>query len=165
MAIEKGIFKTRIEMIDGYEFRVKFANENIPDLLMDEPTPLGKGERPNAGLILAAAVGNCLSASLAYCMRKSHVEVKELTAEVFTELDRNEKGRLRIVSMRVELRPVVDDLRKLNRCRDIFEDFCIVTQSVRQGFPVEVTVVPPGESSRSDPAILSSSLGTPGSRS
>jgi uncharacterized OsmC-like protein len=153
LAIEKGVFKTRIEMIEGYEFRVKFANENIPDLLMDEPTPLGKGENPNAGLLLAAAVGNCLSASLAYCMRKSHAEVRELTAEVFTELDRNEKGRLRVVSMRVELSPVVDDARKLDRCRDIFEDFCIVTQSVRQGFPVEVIVVPPAAPSRSDRAV------------
>jgi uncharacterized OsmC-like protein len=149
MAMEEGVFKTRIEMIDGYEFRVKFAKESIPDLVMDEPTPLGQGEHPNAGLILAAAVGNCLCASLAYCMRKSRAEVEDLTAEVFTRLDRNEKGRLRIVSMRVELHPVVDDPRKLDRCRDLFEDFCIVTQSVRQGFPVEVSVVQPSESSQS----------------
>ena len=150
MAIEEGIFKTRIEMIDGYEFRVKFYNESIPDLMMDEPIPLGKGEHPNAGLILAAAVGNCLCASLAYCLRRSHAEVKSITAEVFTQLDRNEKGRLRIASMRVELHPEVDDLRKLDRCRDIFEDFCIVTQSVRQGVPIEVTVVHPPGPVRSD---------------
>jgi len=151
MAMEEGVFKTRIEMVEGYEFRVRFANQSIPDLLMDEPTPLGEGEHPNAGLILAAAVGNCICASFAFCIRRSHAEVKELWAEVFTQLDRNEEGRLRITSIRVELHPVVDDPRKLARCRDIFEDFCIVTQSVRQGVPVEVTLVPPGETSQSDP--------------
>jgi hypothetical protein len=42
----------------------------------------------------------------------------------------------------VELKPVVGDLKKFEVCRDIFEDFCIVTQSVRKGIPVKVDVSP-----------------------
>jgi uncharacterized OsmC-like protein len=138
--MEEGEFKVSIEPIDGYEFRVKFSKGSIPDLLMDEPSPLGNGEHPNAGLLLAAAVGNCLCASLTYCLSRARAEVKGVSAEVFTTLDRNDRGRLRIKSIRVQLHPEMDDPRKLERCREIFEDFCIVTQSVREGIPVQVEV-------------------------
>lgn len=143
--MEEGEFKVHIEPLGGYEFKVRFGEERVPDLLMDEPEPLGNGEHPNAGLLLAAAVGNCLCASLTFCLQKARAEVKGVSADVFTKMERNERGRLRITSIRIQLRPEVDDLRKLERCRGIFEDFCIVTQSVREGVPVQVEVETPAD--------------------
>ncbi|NIP36816.1 MAG: OsmC family peroxiredoxin, partial [Thermoplasmata archaeon] len=51
---------------------------------------------------------------------------------------RNEEGRWRIREMHVELAPEVDEEygRQLERCVEIFENFCIVSQSVRQGIPI-----------------------------
>lgn len=34
------------------------------------------------------------------------------------------------------------DAAALGNCLDVFEDFCVVTQSVREGIDVEVTVEP-----------------------
>ena len=68
-----------------------------------------------------------------------------MRAEVFTRLERNERGRLRIKSVRVALYPELDDPSKIDRCKDIFEDFCIVSQSVREGIPVEMELVPPSQ--------------------
>jgi len=147
--MEEGEFKVHIESIDSYEFKVKFGKEDLPELIMDEPAPLGKGEHPNAGLLLAAAVGNCLCASLTYCLTRARAEVKGVSADVFTTLGRNERGRLRITSIRIQLHPELDDPRKLERCREIFEDFCIVTQSVREGIPVQVEVENPAGAPRS----------------
>ena len=147
--MEEGEFKVHIESIDSYEFKVKFGKEDLPELIMDEPAPLGKGEHPNAGLLLAAAVGNCLCASLTYCLTRARAEVKGMSADVFTTLGRNERGRLRITSIRIQLHPELDDPRKLERCREIFEDFCIVTQSVREGIPVQVEVENPAGAPRS----------------
>jgi uncharacterized OsmC-like protein len=65
-----------------------------------------------------------------------------MTAVVRTTIERNKKGRLRITEIYVELKPVVGDLKKFDICKDIFEDFCIVTQSVRKGIPVKVDVSP-----------------------
>jgi uncharacterized OsmC-like protein len=141
--MEEGEFKVHVEPLGGYEFKIKFCKEDLPELIMDEPSPLGKGVHPNAGLLLAAAVGNCLSASMTYCLSRARAEVKGVSADVFTTLGRNERGRLRITSIRIQLFPELDDPKKLERCRDIFEDFCIVTQSVREGIPVQVVVETP----------------------
>jgi organic hydroperoxide reductase OsmC/OhrA len=141
--MKEGEFKTGIELIENYKFRVDFNSETIDDIFVDEPEPLGSGEYPNAGKLLAAAVGSCLCSSLAFCLRRSRVNVPSLTAEVHAKLLRNERGRLRVTSIAVTIRPKVDDLEGMERCKDIFEDFCIVTQSIRQGIDVSVEVKPP----------------------
>ena len=52
-----------------YQFQVDFG-EGIPSLLADEPAPLGTGQGPSPVQLLAAAVGNCLSDSLLFALRK-----------------------------------------------------------------------------------------------
>lgn len=128
----------------GYEFSVDFEAEGVPDLLTDEPPPLGEGRGPNPARLLAAAVGNCLSASLKFCLEKSRIEVQELTTKVEGTIVRNEAGRLRIGGLRVQLEPGLDpgQVERAGRCLEIFEEFCIVGQSVRQGIDIDVEVVP-----------------------
>ncbi|MEW5993566.1 MAG: OsmC family protein, partial [Candidatus Zixiibacteriota bacterium] len=130
-----------LEMVSDYQFKVTF-DENLPELLMDEPPPLGGGSGPNASEVLAAAIGNCLTASLLFCLRKIRIEPTMLKTTVSTESVRNEKNRLRIgsghVSVTVGFDPGSRD--RLSRCVDLFEDYCIVTQSVRDGIDVSVEV-------------------------
>jgi len=146
MGIPEQEFKTDVELIDGYQFKVSFTGDHMPALMMDEPTPVGKGEYPNAGLLLAAAIGNCMAASLTFCLRRARANVNGMKAEVFTKVERNTKGRLRVTSVRVVLYPDLDDPSKLDRCRDIFEDFCIVSQSVKEGISVGMELVIPSRS-------------------
>lgn len=133
----------RLELEDGYRFRVDLG-EGFAPLLMDEPAPLGDGTGPNASAVLAAAMGNCLSASLLYCLRRSRVDVVGLRTEVEVTPERNPEGRLRIGAIRVELHPEVaaGAEGRLGRCLELFEDFCVVTESVRGGIDVAVEVVP-----------------------
>jgi len=140
--VEETEFLTRITREERYRFRVSFDSDKLEDIMMDEPEPLGTGRYPNAGKLLAAAVGNCLCASMAFCMERSRSELSRISAEVSTTLERNERGRLRITRMAVRIFPQVDDDDKFERCRSLFEDFCIVTQSVREGIPVDVEVSP-----------------------
>lgn len=134
-----------LERLEDFQFRVTFG-EGMADLLMDEPEPLGGGEGPNASAVLSAAIGNCLSASLLFCLQKSRVDTRDVRTDVTTTVDRNERGRLRVQGTEVEILADVpeDDRAKLERCLGMFEDFCIVTQAVRHGFDVEVTVVDAG---------------------
>lgn len=137
-------FSITLDWRQGYEFSVDFEQEGVPDLLTDEPPPLGEGNGPNPARLLAAAVGNCLSASLKFCLDRAHLELEDMKTTVEGTIVRNELGRLRIGSLRVRLEPTLEpaDLERLDRCVQIFEDFCIVGQSVRQGIDLSVEVTP-----------------------
>lgn len=132
-----------IELQDGYRMQVDFGDALAP-LGVDEAPPLGAGSGPNPSRLLAAAVGSCLSASALFCLRKARIDVKGLKSHVAVRLERNDKGRLRIGGIKVRLAPRLDpgDRERIGRCLDLFEDFCVVTQSVRGGLPVEVAVEP-----------------------
>jgi uncharacterized OsmC-like protein len=142
VATPAGTFKLAVERVDGYEFRIRFDKEALGELLVDEPPPLGKDRGPNPARLLAASVASCLSASLVFCLHKAGVEVGALTTEIETELVRNERRRLRIGKLAVRLRPELPPGRELGSCLEAFEDFCVVTESVRQGIEVDVAVVP-----------------------
>jgi organic hydroperoxide reductase OsmC/OhrA len=137
-------FTVTLSRDEGYEFRARFDDESFAEILLDEPPPLGAGHGPNAARVLGAAVGNCLAASLLFCLAKARVDVGDLTATVTGTVARNEKGRLRITGIRVVLSPAVRpaDRERITRCLDLFEDFCLVTASVRAGLNVQVEVMP-----------------------
>jgi uncharacterized OsmC-like protein len=141
---ELGRFSITLDNIKDFEFRVKFDNPSHPELLIDEPAPLGQDHGPNPSRLLAAAVGGCLSASFLFSARKLRLNMTGMNTKISVEQKRNEKGRLRIGKMEVEITPVIaePDPHKLQRCRDLFEDFCIVTQSVRNGIDISVAVTP-----------------------
>lgn len=135
-------FTLALTLRDGYAFSVDFEQEGIPPLLLDESPPLGVGRGPDAARLLAAAIGNCLGASLLYCLRKARVEVRGMHTTVEGTLVRNQRGRVRIGAIRVKLAPDVapEQRDRVSRCLGLFEDFCIVTESVRQGVRVDVEV-------------------------
>ena len=139
---EERVFTIHVERMAAYEFRIKFDSPNFPDLIMDEPEPVGKDAGPDASRILAAAVGNCLSASLLFCLDRARISVIGLKTSVKTVIRRNDKGRWRIASLNVKLNPRLsrESIQKAKRCVQLFEDFCIVTQSVRNGIKVAVNL-------------------------
>jgi len=140
---EEGRFTIHLEHLQGYEFKVKFDWERAASVLMDEPPPLGERGGPNASRMLAAATANCLSASLLYCVHKTELPPAALTTSVTCRLVRDEKKRLRIggMNVRISVDEVTASAVRMKRCLDLFEDFCVVTASVRQGIPVAVEVV------------------------
>ncbi|MBA4262473.1 MAG: peroxiredoxin [Comamonadaceae bacterium] len=136
-------FKLELEQQSDYEFRVKFDWPGVDELLLDEPEPLGHAAGPNAARLIGAAVANCLSSSLLFCMRKFKQTPGTLRAEVSGELVRNEGGRLRIgrFDVTIHLADEAGAIQHFDRCLSQFEDFCVVTESVRHGIPVGVRVV------------------------
>lgn len=141
---QAGEFTLHVEQVDGFDFRVRFDKERYADLRMDEPPPLGHDASPNPARILAAAIGDCLSASLVFCLKRRGVVVDGLRSEVRVQLVRNENKRLRIGNVEVSIHPqgpIPDEA--LDACLKTFEDFCVVTQSVRDGIDVKVNVSRP----------------------
>jgi uncharacterized OsmC-like protein len=124
-----------------YQFEVQFGDQ-VPSLLADEPAPLGSGQGPSPVQLLAAAVGNCLSDSLLFALRKFKQAPEPIQCDVHAEVGRNAQGRLRVLQMRAVLTLGVPAaaLEHLERVLDTFETYCTVTQSVGQGIPVAIEV-------------------------
>ena len=145
MSQEEKTFQVSLTRGEGFGFHVDFQLEGVEGLEMDEPQPVGRGNGPNASRVLAAAVGNCLAASLLFCLEKSRVPVGSLEARVEGTMRRNEAGRWRIVELNVELRPELDVKeyeKQFQRCLDLYRDFCIISSSIEQGIPIRVSVNP-----------------------
>lgn len=144
MENEQKVANIQLEQKEGYFFNVSMDYPEGWTLSMDEPEPLGKGQAPNAVRMLAAAVGHCLSSSLWFCLQKSQVSATGITSNVQALIKRNEKKRWRVASINVTIlvRGISpQDYNGFQRCLSIFEDYCIVTASIRQGIPVSVEVV------------------------
>ena len=148
-------FSIDLALNGAYEMKVDFGLPGVDTLTVDEPPPLGGGEGPNPARLLAAAVGSCMSASLLYCLRRAHLDPAALHTRVQGTLVRNERGRLRVGALRVTLRPGLgpEEAERAARCLELFEDFCIVGQSVRAGIPLEVRVEPAEPAKAHEPAL------------
>jgi uncharacterized OsmC-like protein len=128
-----------------FQFEVDFKLPEVDEFVVDEPPDIGgEGRGPNASRLLASALGFCLSASLTFCLRKSRLEVKNIKTKVRGTIRRNKEGYWRINGIQVEISPSFEPdtpQNKIERCKEIFERYCIVSESVRQGIPVEVKFV------------------------
>jgi uncharacterized OsmC-like protein len=140
-------FAITLDWWDGYEFSVDFHQEGVADLTTDEAPPIGNGAGPSPTRLLAAAVGNCMSASLIYCLDRAGIHLEGMRTTVEGSIVRNERGRLRVESLRVRIEPGIDakDLHRIDHCLDVFEDFCTVGESVRRGIDVSVEVAAPAD--------------------
>ena len=131
-----------LEQESDYAFRVSFEETDLDTLLTDESPPLGQGRGPNPSHLLLASIANCMVASLLFALRKQRNQPGKMRVQISANLVRNEQGRLRIPQAQVELLlPEGNEIyQHLDRVLAQFEEFCIVTQSVRQGIDVQVTV-------------------------
>jgi uncharacterized OsmC-like protein len=139
---EAGAFAITLTLDAGYRFAATPSAPGAAPFHIDEGPPLGRGEDPSPVQVLAAAMASCLGSSLLFCLGKARVEVLALRVAARGTLVRNARRRVRVGSLHIELFPEVapHDVERMKRCLEVFEDFCIVTESVRQGIPVIVGV-------------------------
>ncbi|MDP3700243.1 MAG: OsmC family protein [Hylemonella sp.] len=139
--MSEGMPRVTLRQQRDYQFEIDFGAE-LPKLLGDEHPPLGQGAGPTPGQLLAAAVGNCLSDSLLFALRKFKQAPEPISCEVTAEIGRNADKRLRVLGFDVQLRLGVaaDTLQHLDRVLEQFEAFCTVASSVSQAIPTRIAV-------------------------
>ncbi len=132
----------RMKRLGGYKYEITFDELPGAKIISDEPAPVGASEGVTAAMMLAGAVGHCLTSSLLFCMEKSRAKTKDVSTDVDLVMERNQRGRWRVKEIKVKLKPLVYsvDAEKLERCKGIFQDFCIVSASVREGIKIDVEV-------------------------
>jgi uncharacterized OsmC-like protein len=144
---EERTFDLTLEQVQSYEYSARLDWSDVEPIIIDEPEPLGARHGPNASRLVGAAVGHCLSASLRFCPEKAKQQVRRIDAHVVGTVRRNESGRWRIgrLDVRLTLDVVTPQPERLQRCLEPFEEYCVVTGSVRKGTNVGVAVADPQE--------------------
>jgi uncharacterized OsmC-like protein len=132
-----------LEQESPYGFRVNFEGAGLEALHTDEPAPLGAGAGPNPSAMLLTAIANCLGASLLFALRKFMNDPGPIRAEIVARRERNAEGRWRIprAEVSIQLSDKAADLEHFDRVLAQFEQFCVVTQSVREGVQVDVRII------------------------
>ncbi|MDO9477187.1 MAG: OsmC family protein [Pseudohongiella sp.] len=132
-------FEVRLKLLEKYLFEVDFGE--FGNVMTDEPPPLGDGEGPNPSAMLAAAVANCMAASLLFALRKHKDDPGELTALVSGTIDRVDNFlRVTHLDVKLHLGKNSADMPSIAKAVSQFENFCVVTQSVRHGIEVSAEV-------------------------
>jgi len=111
----------------------------IDEAHKDEVDMLG----PNPSRMLAMAILGCLSASFIFCLKKRNFTLDNLKAEAEVTIARNQKGFWRVKKIDVDIKMKIEDQRtrkRADQCRKMFEQYCVVTQAVREGIDVEVNL-------------------------
>jgi organic hydroperoxide reductase OsmC/OhrA len=131
-----------IELAEKMIFKCELGEIKVEDCYIDEthkkePEMWG----PNPSRMLGVAILGCLSASFIFCLQKKDFTIEDLKANAEVTIGRNERGFWRVQKIDVDIKPRIDtpEMRKrADRCKKMFEDYCIVTQAVREGIEVNV---------------------------
>jgi uncharacterized OsmC-like protein len=131
--------------VERYRFEARYPGRPFGPIVVDEASPTGGDGGPTPVEVLATAVGHCMSSTLLNTLERAHVPASPLRATVEAEVGRNEKGRLRVRRLAVELRiqPLAEaDRPRFDHAVSIFEDFCTVSGAVREGIRIDAHVGP-----------------------
>jgi uncharacterized OsmC-like protein len=99
--VPEDIQTVTLSHVGNYQFLIDFGM--IAPLQSDEPHPIGQGQGPSPEQLLAASIANCLCASLFFALTKYRQPADGLKADVAISTLRNERGRLRIRAVNVDI--------------------------------------------------------------
>ncbi|MFX1409589.1 MAG: OsmC family protein [Promethearchaeota archaeon] len=136
--------KVGLELEDEMIFRCDLGDMKVKDCYIDE-THIDEVDMlgPNPSRMLALAVLGCLSASFIFCLKKKDFKLNDLKAEAEVTIARNQKGFWRVKKIDVDINIDINDpaaRKRADQCRKMFEQYCIVTQAVREGIDVDVNL-------------------------
>ena len=136
--------KVNISLEKEMIFKCDLGDIKVADCYIDESNVkeidmLG----PNPTKLLGMAILGCLSASFIFCIKKRNLTLNNLKAEGTVIISRNNKGFLRVKKIDVKINTKINNPETLKRaklCKKMFENYCTITQSVRNGINVNVDI-------------------------
>ncbi len=125
-------------------FKCELGEMKVKDCYIDEEHDVEAAMwGPNPSRMLGMAILGCLSASFIFCLKKKNLSLSDLKAEAEVSIARNDKGFWRVNNIDVIIKMDIDDpetRKRADQCKKMFEQYCIVTQAVREGIDVKVNL-------------------------
>jgi uncharacterized OsmC-like protein len=140
---EETRFAISLEHAQDGKVTVRFDWDEVPGVVLDELAWLDEQRTPHATLILATALGNCLGVSLLSCLHKLQVEPQGIQTTVSGAIACSERGRAQISHLDVQISLGGADhlASRLKRCLELDDEYCLITESVRAGIPINIHVL------------------------
>ena len=125
-------------------FKCDLGSLNNVNLYIDEKN---KKENEKIGTspakLLALSVLSCLALSFSFCLKKENFSLSGFEGNAEVIITRNDKGFWRVKKINVEMNPKIDTpkmRKRADQCRKFFEQYCIISESLRSGFEVNVNL-------------------------
>jgi uncharacterized OsmC-like protein len=123
-------------------FKCDLGNLRMGDLYIDESNKKNTDKiGPSPTKLLGLSVLGCLSASFSFCLQKKDLSLSGLEGKAEVTIARNEKSFWRVKKIDIELHPKIDTpkmRKRADQCIEFFEKYCIISESLRTGFEVNV---------------------------
>lgn len=125
-------------------FRCDLGQIKMNDLFIDDHHKKTTEKiGPNPSKLLALSVLGCLAASFTFCVQNRDSSLSNIEGKAVITSRRNDKGFWRVKKIDIKLYPKIDNpkIRKIaDQCRKFFEQFCIISESVREGIEINVNL-------------------------
>ncbi|MFX1237890.1 MAG: OsmC family protein [Promethearchaeota archaeon] len=136
--------KVSIEYSEGVHFIANVRQFN--SIHIDEPESFNGTELgPSPVEYVLIGIGGCLGSTLSYCLKKKGLEINKLEIIIDGKIRHEEPyNRLRITSVDAELHLNMKDngnTGEIDSCVESFLKYCIVSNSISQGIPIDVKVL------------------------
>lgn len=139
--------RIELDWMKGVAFTAKARQFTMQ---LDEPEDFhGTDTGPSSAEYLGTSIGGCLGTSFAYCAKHVDLPIDAIKVTVDVELHHEDgdassgKGPLRIVGIKADMAVTLqndEDADVLDLCIESFKKYCVVTQSVIRGIPVDVKI-------------------------
>ncbi|MBN1803292.1 MAG: OsmC family protein [Candidatus Lokiarchaeota archaeon] len=136
--------KVTINYSENMHFIAKARNFN--NIHIDEPESFhGTGLGPSPVEYTLIGIGGCLGSTFSYCLSKKGIEISDLKVIVDGKMKHEEPdGRLRLIKIEAELQLTTknnENIKHIDECSNTFLEYCIVSNSIARGVPIDVNVV------------------------
>lgn len=133
----------KIVLTYNEKLHFKAAVRQFTDISIDEPYSFhGTDLGPSSVEYLLIGIGGCLGTTFIYCLQKKRILLDKLGIVVDGKLSHvGKRKHLRLTEVKVNMQYKTQgnsSLEKIEECIKEFQEHCIVSNSLKEGFPIIV---------------------------
>jgi uncharacterized OsmC-like protein len=136
--------KVSLKQVEEMVYKGDLGSFKIEKLYIDERDVIKANKMGTSPTkLLALSVLGCLAASFSFCLQKMNFSLSDLEGKAEVTISRNKNGFWRVSRIDIEIVPKIDtpEMRKrADQCKKFFEQYCIIAESLRTGFEVNVDI-------------------------
>jgi uncharacterized OsmC-like protein len=122
----------------------KTSIRHFSEIDIDEPYAFhGTDLGPSSVEFILIGIGGCLGTTFIYCLQKRQIQLEDLEIIVdgrLSHIGPKRHLRLREVNVNIMFKSKEkSSLKTIEDCKREFQEHCIVTNSLREGFPINIS--------------------------